>query len=307
MEKKNKFLSTLKKSYIALLLVVFVTLIGCSNNELSDELKDCNNEICGYWKLFAIEYYSGTDNQDYTIEEGFEYLKITENEFEKIKYKEKNIYNYENYTYTYENKNIKTENKEYTVEFIEDKMVLSYNLNNNPTKAFYEKVEENEYPNLSIETGSEKVYSGTIENSCEDIQCGYWKLNEVIEKCGNDESVKIDGETILLSNYLKFDKSNIDWINYHNNKSLSITKDYYYLKKIDTKNYKLYYDSVAIQTDLIDQKNYSAGVYMGTLEENLLKLNVVYFAPEKETICVQTHNYQKITENEFPKINIYLE
>jgi len=308
MEKKNKFLIALKNSHIVIVLIAIFALAGCSNDTKTNELEGCNSDICGYWKLFATENYSGTEDVEYTNEEGFEYLKVTSNEFEKVKYKENSIYNYENSTYTYENKIIKAENTEYTVEFIEDKLVLNYKLNNNPTKVFYEKVESNEYPKVNMENGSKKIYNSTnLSGSCEGIECGYWKLSEVMETCDGETNKKVEGEKVLLSNYLKFDESNIEWVNYINDKKVNIQRDFYHLKHMEEEVYNLYFNSSPIETHLIGQSDYRVNVYVGSIKNNTLSLNVIYFAPENDAICSQTHTYQKITEAEFPNINIYMD
>lgn len=302
----NKMMGDKMKKICTLIIGLIVILSGCNNSSTTIELKDCNSDICGYWKLYAIDTYEGDELIDSINSLGYEKLKITKDVFEMVDYKENSMYGYQKDSYEYINNTLKVGDTTYTTETGNNYMLLSHiDKAGYKEVLYYEKIEENEYPKVNTSEGT-VIYKSDTETICNEEYCGYWKLQNIIENCG-DNDYQLSEDKITGAIYLKFSESRIDRIFENSSNKFQIESKNYKVVKDDVveKLYILYTSDYAIDLVSSDKSNLIAEdmIFNG----NNFSITYIVMYPTKQKACTNKYNYVKIDKSEFPNINLYME
>jgi len=295
------------KKIIIMFLSLIIILSGCNEDSNINEMKDCNSDICGYWKLYGIEIYENNELIDVTDSLGYEKLKITKDIYEIVNYKENSMYDYQKSSYEYSDNKLKVDNITYTTEIDNGDLLLSY-IDDDGYKEilYYQKIEESAYPRINTNEGKTVVYKSDAEIECTNEQCGHWKLQNVIENCGNGD-YELSEEKIISARYLKFLENKMDRIFESSDTKFKIdSKNYLVVTDDAVENYyTLYTSEYTIDSNQLENSN----VITETIEikdNNLIFSKLVMYL-EEEKLCTNKYNYIKINESEFPNINIYME
>jgi len=295
----------MKKIFVIIFGLV-ILLSGCNEDSNINEMKDCNSEICGYWKLYGIETYENNELVDVINSSGHEKLKITKDVFEMISYKENSMYNYQKDSYEYSNNQLKVSNTTYSVKIDSGDLLLSHVDSSGYTEIlYYEKIEANEYPNINTSAGN-VVYKSDTQIDCTEEYCGYWKLVKAKETCEYEEE-EVALEEITDAKYLRFASNKLDRITKSTETNFEIeSKNYYVLPDDVMENYYTLFTS-DFRIDLSSIDNSDVAAEDMTIIDNKLTISNLVVYVEEEKFCVQDLIYEKIDKSEFPNINIYME